>query len=486
MRNAQCTTLVSAARKPQVQHRATWFRACQCRESFEGEIRAALAASGIPVDTDALGPYGVICFEKVDEQLFAALHEVRCDPRRRVLAVAASSFVVDTGLIWRLLHAGASDVLLWSGQGAGATQLAAKFQRWFEIDELAEQTMAQESLIGDSPAWLAVIRKVIEAARFSAIPILVTGESGTGKELLAKLISAVCASASSANKLRKELITVDCASLVPELSGSEFFGHERGAFTGAHIQREGAFAMADGATLLLDEIGEVPLGLQAQLLRAIQEKTYKRVGGNVWQKTNFRLVCATNRDLEDAVHRGQFRLDLYYRICGCVVRTPALTDRKDDILPLARHFLNDYFPGKAPEFDTAVSEYLVKHTYAGNVRQLRQLIARIAHRHAGPGPITAGDIPDDDRPPALDDETYQSSQPAWPDEDFERSIANALATGACLKDITRTAAETAIRIAVQSEGSNLQKAASRLGITDRALQMRRATGRLRGQPQENE
>jgi transcriptional regulator with GAF, ATPase, and Fis domain len=475
-------TLVSGARKPQVQDEGTsfraWFRACQCRKSFEAEIRAALTASGVPIDTDALGPYGVICFEKVDEQLFAALHEVRCDPRRRILAVADSSFSVDTGLIWRLLHAGASDVLLWSS--GGIAQLAAKFQRWFEIDELAGQTMAQESLIGDSPAWLAVIRKVIEAARFSTIPILVTGESGTGKELLAKLISAVCASAGGANKLRKDLITVDCASLVPELSGSEFFGHERGAFTGAHIQREGAFALADGATLLLDEIGEVPLVLQAQLLRAIQEKTYKRVGGNVWQKTNFRLVCATNRDLEDAVHRGQFRLDLYYRICGCVVRTPALTERKDDILPLARHFLNDYFSGKAPEFDSAVSEYLVKHTYDGNVRQLRQLIERIAHRHAGPGPITAGDIPEDDRPSG--DDLPQT----WPDEEFERSISNALATGACLKEITRTAAETAIRIAVQSEGSNLQKAASRLGITDRALQLRRATGRLRAQPQEDE
>ena len=466
--------------------RATWFRSCQCRESFAAELRAALGASAIPIETDVLGPYGVVCFEKVDEPLFAALHEARCDPRRRVLAVTASSFAVDTGIIWRLLHAGASDVLLWASGGSGAAQLSAKFQRWFEIDELAERTVAQESLIGDSPAWLAVIRKVIEAARFSSIPILLTGESGTGKELLARLVSAVCATPSAANKFRKELVTVDCASLVPELSGSEFFGHERGAFTGAHLQREGAFAMADGATLLLDEIGEVPLGLQAQLLRAIQEKTYKRVGGNVWQKTNFRLVCATNRNLEECVHRGQFRLDLYYRICGCIVRTPALTDRRGDILPLARHFLSDYFSGNAPEFDAAVSEYLVQHSYDGNVRQLRQLIERIAHRHAGPGPITAGDIPEDERPPALEGESERTGPSPWPDEAFERSISNALATGACLKEITRAAAETAIRIAVQSEGSNLQKAASRLGITDRALQMRRATGRLRGRPQEDE
>jgi transcriptional regulator with GAF, ATPase, and Fis domain len=457
-----------------LQRKATWLRMCQCRESFDAEVRATLAANGVPIETDLAGPYGIVCFEKADEQVFAVLHDVRRDSRLRVLAVAAPSLAVETGMIWRLLHAGASDVLSWSGNGAHAAQLAAKLQRWFEVDELAKQAISEVSLIGDSPAWRTVIRKAIEAARFSTIPVLVTGESGTGKELLAKLISMVSASPGGTNKFRKELITVDCGSLVPELSGSEFFGHERGAFTGAHIQRDGAFAMADGATLLLDEIGEVPLGLQAQLLRAIQEKTYKRVGGNVWQTTNFRLVCATNRDLEDAVHRGQFRLDLYYRIAGCVVRTPPLKDRKEDILPLAKYFLSDCLSRKELEFDSAVSEYLLNHEYNGNVRELRQLIQRIAHRHAGPGPITAGDVPEDDRPAAGE------SQDLWPDEEFERSISNALATGANLKEIVRSAAETAIRIAVHSEGSNLKKAASKLGITDRALQMRRATGRLRG------
>jgi transcriptional regulator with GAF, ATPase, and Fis domain len=448
-----------------------WLQIGQCREAFEVEIRSALAAAGIQIDTDLSVPYGIVCFDKADDRLFSFLHEVRHDPRRRVLTVAASPDAVQTGTIWRLLHAGASDVLSWTGNAAA--QFVARLQRWFEVDELASQSASEESLIGESPAWHTIVRKVVEAARFSTSPVLLTGASGTGKELLAKLISGVCARDGGSHRLRKELITVDCASLVPELSGSEFFGHERGAFTGAHMQREGAFAMADGATLLLDEIGEVPLGLQAQLLRAIQEKSYKRVGGNVWQKTNFRLVCATNRDLEDAVNRGQFRLDLYYRIAGCVFRTPVLAERKEDILPLARFFLADHFSGKAPELDAAVSEYLLNRAYPGNIRELRQLIERIAHRHAGPGPITAGDIPEDDRPSEGD------VPPAWPDNELERSIANALATGASLREITQTTAETAIRIAVRSEGSNLQRAASRLGITDRALQMRRATARLR-------
>jgi transcriptional regulator with GAF, ATPase, and Fis domain len=454
-----------------VQRRPAWFRTCQGAESLEGEIRTALVASGVQIETDAEGPYGIVSFDKADEELFGVLHEIRLDPRRRVLAVAASPDAANTGVVWRLLHAGASDVLIWSGNGLGAAQLSAKLQRWFDVDELAGQAVSQESLVGDSPAWKSVVRRVVEAARFSTSPILLTGESGTGKELLARLVSLFCA-AGGANKLRKELIIVDCGSLVPELSGSEFFGHERGAFTGAHNQREGAFAMADGATLLLDEIGEVPLSLQAQLLRAIQEKTYKRVGGNLWQRTNFRLVCATNRDLEDLVRHGQFRLDLYYRIAGCVFRTPALRERKEDILPLARRFLRDCSSGNPVEFDNPVSEYLLNRVYDGNIRELRQLIERIAHRHAGPGPITVGDIPEDDRPAGGE------LKRAWPDQELERSISNALAIGASLKEITQATAETAIRIAVRSEGSNLQRAANRLGITDRALQMRRATGRL--------
>ena len=377
-------------------------------------------------------------------------------------------------MIWRLLHAGASDVLLWNGPNAGA-QLLARLRRWREIDELAEQVCRQQSMIGEAAAWRTLIRKVVEAARFSTMPVLLIGESGTGKELLARLISAVGAAIHGVNRFRGELITVDCGSLVPELSGSEFFGHERGAFTGAHSQREGAFAQADGATLLLDEIGEVPLGLQSQLLRAIQEKTYKRVGGNAWQKTDFRLVCATNRDLEELVQRGQFRLDLFYRIAGCVFRTPTLAERTEDILPLASFFLRGCLSGSALEFDNAVSEYLLNRDYPGNIRELRQLVERIAHRHSGPGPITAGDIPDEYRP------ANGEMDRVWPDEELEHTISNALATGAGLNEITRVAADTAVRIAVRSEQGNLQRAASRLGITDRALQLRRAAERQREQ-----
>lgn len=446
-----------------------WLRTLGGCSRLETEICSALVAEAIRIEHDINGPYGVVCFDEVDTWLIQLLHETSRNSRQRVLAVAATPDGADPATIWRLLHAGAADVVPWNS-GEGAERICAKLARWREVDRIAAQALREQSMIGESPAWHTLIRKVVEAALFSAIPILLTGESGTGKELLSRLVSVV--SSGGSKSFRNNLITVDCGSLVPELSGSEFFGHERGAFTGAHVQREGAFAMADGATLLLDEIGEVPLNLQVQLLRAIQEKTYKRVGSNVWQKTNFRLVCATNRNLEELVQRGQFRQDLYYRIAGCVFHTPTLAERKTDILPLAKHFLGDHFPRGVPEFDRAVREYLLNREYKGNIRELRQLTDRIAHAHAGEGAITAGDIPEEDRP--LEGEVSR----AWPDVEFERSLSNALATGVTLKEITQSAADTVIRLAIQAEESNLQRAASRLGVTDRALQLRRANARV--------
>lgn len=449
---------------------AAWFRAWDASGAFE-EIRARLLGVGLELNDDLNAAYGIVCFEELSERIVSFVRSVVSPGNCRVIAITTGRSGPRSSLIWQLLHAGASDVILWNPNASPADWIRARIDRWAEVDHLAATLTRRESLIGSSAAWTSAVRNLIEAARFSNAPILLTGESGTGKELLAKLTSLV-EGAENTISLKRELVTVDCAALVPELSGSEFFGHERGAFTSAVTQREGAFAMANNATLLLDEIGEVPLSLQAQLLRAIQEKTYKRVGGNTWQKTHFRLVCATNRDLVQMVHDRQFRLDLYHRIAGCVLRVPSLRERKSDILPLAQHFLEKIFPGTTPEIDSPVSSYLLNREYEGNIRELRQIVERIAARHARKGPITAGDIPEQDRP------ADGVIPRGWPDENFERSIADAVATGATLKEITQTTAETTIRIAVQSEQGNLQRAAARLGITDRALQVRRAAGRL--------
>jgi transcriptional regulator with GAF, ATPase, and Fis domain len=444
-------------------------------ESAAARIRTALVDAGLDfaAGNERTERSGVVCFACVSDELLALLNDVRRS-RIAVLAIAATRNAIASGDAWQLLKAGAADTLVWPSEGSAADQVRARLERWSIIDELAVEAARKASCIGAGAAWIDLIRRVVEAARFADAPVLLIGESGTGKELLARLIHL--ADARAGRRLSSpDLVTVDCSTIVPELSGSEFFGHEKGAFTGAIATRDGAFAAADGGTLFLDEVGELSLALQVQLLRVVQEKTYKRVGGNVWQTADFRLVSATNRDLAELVTRGQFRLDLYHRLAGWVFRLPSLRERREDILPLAAHFLKASLPGsEPPDFDESVRTYLVTREYPGNIRELRQLINRVAHRHVGPGPITAGDIPPEDRP--CDGQLPRS----WPDERLDRVIEDAITRGVGLKEISNATAEAAIRLALQSENGNLQRAAKRLGVTDRALQMRRASKRNPG------
>ncbi|MFO1155225.1 MAG: sigma 54-interacting transcriptional regulator [Rhodospirillales bacterium] len=347
--------------------------------------------------------------------------------------------------------------------------IAARLERWSQVDSAVNSDRIAGSLIGKSEAWRATLQHIVEASFFSDAPILLIGESGTGKELVARLVHDLDRRAD-----KRDFVLLDCSTIVPELSGSEFFGHERGAFTGALSQRDGAFAQANGGTLFLDEVGELPLPLQAQLLRVIQEQMYKRVGGNTWHKTGFRLVCATNRDLAQQVDAGHFRPDLYYRMASIVIRLPPLRDRPDDILPLARHLMTEVRrQEEPPEIDDVVREYLLKRSYPGNVRDLRQTVTRMMNRYAGAGPVTAGCIPPEERPR----DGYAGHH--WNSDAFDRCIRHAIVLGVGLRDIGRTAEDIAVQIAVNEEQGNLQRAAERLGVTDRALQLRRAAQRER-------
>ncbi len=183
-------------------------------------------------------------------------------------------------------------------------------------------------------------------------------------------------------------------------------------------------------------------------------------------------MSATNRDLERQIERDAFRLDLYYRIAGCVFQTPPLGERRQDILPLARHFLARLLGRETPELGVHLREYLINRDYPGNVRELYQLAQRIAARYSSSGPITVGDLPEEDRP------ACGVFKRAWPNEPFEKSIAEAVMLGINLREISQAAAQTAMRVAVKLEGGNIQRAATRLGVTDRAIQMRRAAGQL--------
>ena len=387
----------------------------------------------------------------------------------RVLAIALPEAGIETATIWNLLSAGASDAFAWDHSRNPASEVAARFERWHKVDDIVSSPLVKDDLAGQSSAWIRSLRHIVEVASFTNSSVLITGESGTGKELFAQLVHTL-----DNRRNKGSIVVCDCTTLVPDLAGSEFFGHERGAFTGAVAAREGAFALADNGTLFLDEVGELPLNLQAELLRVTQEHTYKRVGGNTWRQTDFRLVCATNRDLLAEQNQGTFRRDFYYRIASWGCHLPPLNERREDIPVLTKHFIRQLCPDNPPEADEAVRQYLLTREYPGNVRDLKQLVTRIVRRHVGPGPLTAGDIPEDERP--IDSARMKS----WDEAGLENAIRSALTAGVSLKSIKQAAGEFAERIVIEEEDGNLQRAAVRLGVTDRALQLRRAAKRQNG------
>ncbi len=448
-----------------------WFCvAGNCPSQFKTTLIDALQTVGVSAQLrdprHADGP-GLVCFATPTDAVCDLVREVSHSGVERVLAIATSRQALDNGSAWRVLQAGASDVFAWDAVDNPAAVIAARLRRWQAVDQLLQSPLVRHNVVGRSTAWITVLRQIVEVARYTDAPILITGETGTGKELVARLIHTL-----DLRPNKRDLIVLDCTTIVPELSGSEFFGHERGAFTGAVAARDGAFALADGGTLFLDEVGELPPTLQAQLLRVIQEHTYKRVGSNTWQHTDFRLVCATNHDLVSDEARVSFRRDLYYRIASWTCHLPPLRERASDISLLARHFAQQLAPDRSPpDFDDAVQDYLSKRVYAGNIRDLKQLVSRLMYRHVGPGPITLGDIPEAER--TLQGQATTDSH----DASFEQAVRHALDQGAGLKDIRAAAEDTAIRLALDDEHGNVPRAARKLGVTDRALQLRRASRR---------
>jgi DNA-binding NtrC family response regulator len=246
-------------------------------------------------------------------------------------------------------------------------------------------TTSMGALLGASAAMRAVFDSLAKAAPTTA-PVLITGESGTGKELAARAVHAASARA------HQPFEVVDCGGLPPTLIESELFGHERGAFTGAMSEREGAFERADGGTIFLDELGELPLELQPKLLRALGEREIRRVGAKKTRRVDVRVVAATNRDLRREVNAGRFRADLFYRLAVIQVRMPALRDRLDDLPLLVRGLLEaiakDRGIDAVVEPDRDLLDALARHTWPGNVRELRNyleqlLILRVAPPLAG-------------------------------------------------------------------------------------------------------
>jgi DNA-binding NtrC family response regulator len=234
--------------------------------------------------------------------------------------------------------------------------------------------VAEEShtVIARDTAMTAVL-ELAEQVAYSDASILITGESGTGKEVLARFVHR------KSRRAEQALISVNCAAIPENLLESELFGHEKGAFTGAVSRRIGKFEEANGGTLLLDEISEMHPRLQAKLLRAIQEREIDRVGGTQPVKVDIRLIATSNRDLEEAVRKGDFREDLYFRLNVINLRLPALRDRPRDIEPLAAHFAKKYAQANGlPErpLSESLRQALVRHAWRGNVRELENTMHR--------------------------------------------------------------------------------------------------------------
>jgi Nif-specific regulatory protein len=230
-----------------------------------------------------------------------------------------------------------------------------------------------KGIVGESPAVRAVVEKIRIVAKAKST-VLLRGESGTGKELFAAAIHNL------SPRHGKPFVKLNCAALPESVLESELFGHERGAFTGAAALRKGRFELADGGTLFLDEIGDITPAFQAKLLRVLQEGEFERVGGTRTMKVDVRFVCATNRNLEEAVQKGEFRADLYYRISVVPIFLPPLRERKGDLLPLANEFLRRFNTEQNVHltFSDSAMDVLTECNFPGNIRELENCINRTA------------------------------------------------------------------------------------------------------------
>ncbi|MBI5491038.1 MAG: sigma-54-dependent Fis family transcriptional regulator [Deltaproteobacteria bacterium] len=302
------------------------------------------------------------------------------------------------------------------------------------------------TLVGPS-ASMAKVRQTVRLAAKSNATVLVHGESGTGKEVVARAIHDL------SDRRTGPFVALNCAAVPEGLLESELFGHEKGAFTGADSRRVGRFEAADGGTLLLDEIGEMHPPLQVRLLRALQERSFERLGGTASVRVDIRVVAATNRDLRADISSGRFREDLYYRLAVLEIAMPPLRDRREDILPTAQHLLARLRPDSPPRLTAEAAAGLTLHDWPGNVRELANVLER-ALLFAG-----TGDLAPEHLPPALRTLCGCEEAPSGPPD------TTGVRPGVSLEAVERDLIEKTLR----SLGGNRSRTAETLGLSRRAL-----------------
>ncbi len=325
----------------------------------------------------------------------------------------------------------------------------------------APAAVAQSPVPADLIATAEVSRRLAELARrvaASDCTVLIAGESGTGKEVLARFIHR------NSPRADRVFVAVNCAAIPENMLEAILFGYERGAFTGAHAAHPGKFEQAQGGTLLLDEVTEMPLGLQAKLLRVLQEREVERLGGRVPVALDVRVLATTNRNLRAEVAAGRFREDLYYRLNVFPLTTAPLRERRDDVLPLAMHVLNARCrPGeRIPALSAEAAHVLLTHSWPGNVRELDNVMQRALILANGPV-IQADNI-----------HIEQSELPI-----VDAAIAHG-SQAAALSDSLSATERDLILEALRSDNGNRQAMAKRLGISPRTLRYKLAKLREAG------
>ena len=309
------------------------------------------------------------------------------------------------------------------------------------------------------------VRTLVRRIADTDVPVLLVGESGVGKDVVARRIHA------TSHRASRAFVKINCAALPGELLESELFGHEKGAFTGAHAEKPGKFELAHQGTIFLDEIGEMDPRLQAKLLQVLQDEEFYRVGGKRSVRVDARVVVATNRNLEEAIRDGTFREDLFYRLNVVTIRVPPLRERKEEIGPLVRHFVDKYrrrYGEGLEEVPPEVMERFHAHDWPGNVRELENLVRRLVVLR-DPS-MVLGELA---APRAAPRANWAVAPPALPGGAVPAALHAALPDDAPLKEVGRRAARIAEREAIlralMRSGWNKRKAARRLQISYKAL-----------------
>jgi two-component system response regulator AtoC len=323
-----------------------------------------------------------------------------------------------------------------------------------EVHYLKKQhdgALGDQTIIAESRAFQEVLQQVREIAKHSDTTVLITGESGTGKEVIARAVHTLSPRAA------RPFLEINCAALPENLLESELFGHEAGAFTDAKGRKIGLLEATNGGTVFLDEIGEMQPGLQAKLLRVLEDKKIRRVGGNRYLEVNLRIVAATNQDLQEAVKEKRFREDLYYRLHIVPIHLPPLRERPEDVVALAKYYLHEFarkFRRRFHEIHPEARKILLAYRWPGNVRELRHILERICILHDGEVLLVMH------LPKELTRE-LDGATPARPTVPFDYPIPD---EGIDLDEVVEQFSHHLIQKAMQITGGNVSQAAKLLGI----------------------